>query len=212
MRILLVDDHFIFREGLASLLNGQPDMEVVDKTDSAKEAVRLAKEHNPDVILMDYVLPDGTGVTATQQILAWNPDCKIVIMTVHEDDAHFFSGISSGASGYLPKSIKVQDLFAFLRGIENGEAAVPGLMVSRMVKRLAEMQSNHNAAPSPISNLTPREREVLREINAGATNRAIAEHLCITERTVKAHVSNILAKLGLDNRHEAARFARRHGV
>jgi DNA-binding NarL/FixJ family response regulator len=212
MRILLVDDHFIFREGLASLLDSQPDMTVVGKTDSAEEAVRLAQEDNPDIILMDYVLPDGTGVEATRKILAKMPDCKIVIMTVHEDDAHFFSGISSGAVGYLPKRIKVQDLFEFLRGIQNGEAAVPGSFVSRIVKRFAEMQTNHETTPSPIAKLTPREREVLHEINAGASNRAIAEHLCITERTVKAHVSNILAKLGLESRHQAAHFARRHNM
>ncbi|MCA9942226.1 MAG: response regulator transcription factor [Ardenticatenaceae bacterium] len=209
MKIVLVDDHLIFREGVAGLLHSQPGIQVVGIASTVSQAIDLVQTHKPDLILMDYILPDGTGVEATKAILSQQPNSKIVFLSVHEDDEHLFAALRCGAIGYLPKSISFQELLAFLRGVERGEAALTRRMVTRMLK-----QFSHSAPPltASINKLTPREVDVLRELAVGMTNKNIAQKLAISEKTVKAHVGNIFKKLDIDNRLEAADLARRYNI
>lgn len=212
MRILLVDDHVLFRQGLASLLETQPDLDVVGNASNVTQAVKQARQLEPDVILMDYGLPDGTGLEATKTILQEQPDIKVVFMTVHDDEDRLIAAIRSGARGYLLKSVPVEELFSMLRGVERGDAAITPSMTGRLFDKMSLPRERRAVPQKLLATLTPRELQVLAEIETGATNREIAERLVISERTVKNHVSHILAKLSLDNRAQAARYARRiHG-
>jgi len=208
-RIVLVDDHVLFREGLVGLLDSQPGFEVIAQAGSVQEAINLACKLEPDIVLMDFGLPDGTGLDATQAILKCRPNIKIVFLTVHEEDDRLFAAIRSGAKGYLLKNVPISKLLSFLRGVERGEAAISPSMASRIFDEFARIEpSDFNV--SPPEELTTREIEVLKELVTGATNRIIAERLFIAENTVKNHVRNILTKLNLKNRREAADFARQH--
>lgn len=210
MRILLVDDHILFREGLASLLVAQPDFEVVGGANNVREAVAQARNFKPDLILMDFGLPDGTGLEATQAILAERPDTKVVFLTVHEDEEHLFAAIRGGAKGYLPKNIPVSELLNYLRLAEHGDPAMTPTLTGRVLKRFAQSRPRSLIPNADLANLTKREMEVLQEIVDGATNQEISVRLVISERTVKNHVSRILAKLNVKNRYEAAEFARQN--
>jgi len=212
MRILLVDDHVLFREGIASLIIAQPNLEIAATAETVAEAVELAQEVKPDVILMDFTLPDGTGLDATRAILAEQPEISIVFLTVHDDDERLFAAIRSGAKGYLLKNVTVTKLLDYLHGLERGEAAISRALTTRLMQRLAQLESMSSGQTYVCSDLTARELEILRELNSGATNREIADRLVISERTVKNHVSNILSKLNLRNRYQAASYARLHGL
>ncbi len=212
MRILLVDDHVLFREGIASILNNQPDLMVVGAAASVKEAVLYAENLMPDLILMDFTLPDGTGVDAAQAILKKQPTCSIVFLTMHEDGERLFEAISYGAKGYMLKNVPVSQLLDNIRGVERGEAAISPIMTTRLMNKIADTKPHLTIPSSQAKNLTGRELEILRELDTGASNREIATRLVISERTVKNHVSNILSKLNLKNRREAARYARHQGL
>lgn len=212
MKILIVDDHTLFREGLVSLIGQQPDLKVVGEAGSVQKALELARKHLPDMILMDFNLPDGTGLDATQAILAEYPQAKIVFLTIYEDDERLFSAIRSGAKGYLLKNIPVAKLLAALRGLERGEAALSRQMTSRVLNEFSQIPSVQMHSNSPFETLTSREREILRFLALGSTNQEIATRLVISENTVKNHVHNVLEKLGLRNRREAQDFARRNGL
>lgn len=211
MKILLVDDHVLFRQGLASLLETQPDLNVIGNASNVAEAVTLARKLRPDLILMDFGLPDGTGLDATRAILAEQPEMKIVFMTVHDDDDRLVAAVRSGARGYLHKSVPVEELFGFIRGVARGEAAITPAMVGRLFDKLSLAEQRRPVPDTLLATLTPRELDVLHEIETGATNRQIAQRLVISERTVKNHVSHILAKLNLKSRVEVAAYARRIG-
>lgn len=172
----------------------------------------MAQSLQPDLVLMDFGLPDGTGLDATKAILANQPEINIVFLTVHEEDDRLFAAIRSGAKGYLLKNVPVSKLLAFLRGIERGEVAISRAMTSRIFKEFARTQPGQETAQTLPTELTSRELEVIKELSTGASNREIAEHLFISENTVKNHVRNILAKLNLRNRREVADFAHRHGL
>ena len=205
MRILLVDDHALFREGVQGLLAAQPDLDVVGGASSVTEAIARARELRPDLILMDFGLPDGTGLDATMAILADLPQVKIVFLTFHDDDERLFAAIRAGAKGYLLKSVTSAELLAFLRGVGRGQAALTPVMTTRILDEFAR-QPRPPAHPQAVHNeLTPREREVLAQLATGASNHDIARRLVISENTVKNHVRSILAKLNLPNRREAAR-------
>ncbi len=212
MRILLVDDHVLFRDGLASLLSAQPHITIVGKAKSVSEAIQMAKSVQFDLILMDFSLPDGTGADAAHAILAEKSDSKIVFLTVHEGDERLFEAIRSGAKGYLLKNTPVEKLLQYLHGIERGEAAMSPKTTSRILEQFAKMKLQKKPIRSHINGLTTRELQILRELDSGDTNQQIASRLFISERTVKNHVSRILAKLSLRNRHEAADYARRFGL
>lgn len=201
MRILLVEDHILFQESLGRLLDAQSDMKVVGGATSVQEAIAKARQFKPDVILMDFTLPDGTGVDATGAILAELPATRIIFLTIHEEDQNIFEAVRHGAVGYLPKNITSSRLLSYLRGLEKGEVAIQPEFTARILKEFANMPVRESTEED-ISRLTPRQREILRELKTGATNRQIAARLVISEQTVKNHVSRVLKKLNLKSRHE----------
>ncbi|RPJ27534.1 MAG: DNA-binding response regulator [Chloroflexi bacterium] len=205
MRILLVEDHILFQESLGRLLDAQPDISVVGGATSMLEAVLKARELKPDVILMDFTLPDGTGVETTQTILGEQPAIKIIFLTIHEDDEKIFDAIRHGAVGYLPKNVTSSHMLAYLRGLELGEVAIPPAFTARILKEFARLPPREDVTAGATSRLTARQRDILRELKTGATNRQIAARLVISEQTVKNHVSRVLKKLNLKSRHELSK-------
>ena len=212
MRILIVDDHILFREGLSGLLRSQPDMQVVGECGNVQEAIECAVQIAPDVILMDFSLPDGPGLEATPAILAVRPQTQIIFLTVHEDDERLISAVRAGAKGYLLKNLSVNRLLAALRALEKGEVALSRTMMARILEEFVNTPPPTKQEPSPLIDLTAREIEVLQELAGGITNQEIANRLFISENTVKNHVHNILEKLNMDNRREAIDFARKNGL
>lgn len=202
MRILIVDDHNLFREGLAGLLAGQQDMTVVGQASCVKDAVAMAAELKPDVILMDFTMPDGTGLDATKAILLNQPSAKILFLTVHEDDELLFEALRRGAIGYLLKNVSAAQLLKMVRSIEQGEAALMPGMTLKIVNEFARRSGAHAPAQPALDHLSARELEVLEELRKGATNREIATRLFISENTVRNHVHSILAKLKLQSRSQ----------
>jgi len=205
-----VDDHVLFREGLANLIDAQPDFEIVGQAESVAEAIRKAHEIRPDLILMDFSLRDGTGLDATKAILSLHPEIKIVFLTVHEENDNLFSAIRSGAVGYLLKNVPISNLLSYLRGTTAGEAAITPTMTRQILDEFSRTKPQVQADEADIPELTNRELEVLRVLITGASNQEIANELTISVNTVKIHVSNILAKLELSNRRQLISYARRH--
>jgi len=212
MRILIVDDHILFREGLAGLLRSQPDTAVIGECGTVAEAIELSLRLKPDVILMDFSLPDGTGLDATRAILAKEPETQIIFLTVHDNDERLIAAMRAGAKGYLLKNLSVSKLLASLRALERGEAAISRKMMARILEEFALSTPASGQPLSPLIGLTSREIEVLRELSDGITNQEIAGRLYISENTVKNHIHNILEKLHLNNRREAIDFARKQGL
>jgi DNA-binding NarL/FixJ family response regulator len=212
VRVLVVDDHVLFREGLISLLTPEPQFDVVGEAGSVQQAIVLARKHKPDLVLMDFNLPDGTGLEATQVILTEQPACKIVFLTAYETDEKLLSAIRLGAKGYMLKNVPVTSLLASLRSLERGEPAISRAMVGRILDEFSRGESPRSGAPEQLGKLSPREMEVLSELSSGAGNLEIANNLFISTNTVKHHIRSILDKLELKNRSEAAQFARQHGL
>ena len=213
IRVLLADDHSLFREGLCGILNTLPDFEVVGEANDGLEVMVKARELTPDLIIMDVSMPGCNGVEATQKIKAELPRTTIVMLTVSDDDEQLFEAIKSGAQGYLLKSIRSRDLINMLRGAVRGEAAISPTLGGRMLdefRRLAQQPARQSG--EDVAVLTGREQEVLGLVAGGATDMEIAEALCLSVHTVKSHMRNILAKLHLSHRHEAAQFALREGL
>lgn len=207
LRVVIVDDHALLRAGVANLLDEQPDFEVVAEVGSVAGALEAVRTSRPDVVLMDYGLPDGNGLDATREILAEYPETKVVLLTVHEEDDLLFSAVRSGAKGYLLKNISAKDMLAKLRGLAQGEAAISPDQTTRILSEFARTAPTVATAQEETNPLTERELEVLRLLTAGASNREIGAKLHISVHTVKNHVHNILDKLGVDNRHAAAEQA-----
>lgn len=210
IKILIVDDHVIVRDGLISLFNQQPDLQVVGEAGSLREAVDKTFLLKPDLVLMDISLPDGNGLEAARSIIAHLPKTKIIILTVHESDDMLFSAISSGAKGYLLKSTPVKRLIASIRAVMHGEAAVSPAMMSRILDEFYRMARTTEASEDNAINLTRRERQVLRLLGRGTDNQQIANDLFISKNTVKNHLQNIRAKLNLRTRRELIKFAQAH--
>lgn len=209
MKIIIVDDHVLFREGLASIIRSELDIEIAGMAGTVREAVEMARTIKPDIILMDFGLPDGTGAEATRLILGEHPECKIVFLTMSEEDEDLFAAIRSGAKGYLLKNMRPQKLVAALRSVQQGESALSRSMTLRLMEELSRTKKLDYAADIT---LTRREIDVLRAIAAGLSNLEISKHLFISENTVKSHVHSILEKLNLSDRKEAADYARKHGL
>ena len=208
MRILVVDDHLLFRQGIASLIDRWAGMTVVGDAGSVAEAVDEARRLKPDVVLMDFMLPDGTGLEATKAILAERPSTKIVFLTVHAEDERLLQAIRRGAKGYLLKNTSVTELVAYLRGVGRGEPALPPDAMARVMEAYAHAPVGDGPEADLLEQLTARQMEVLRELKEGATNKEIASKLVISEQTVKNHVGRILRTLNVRSRHEAGRIAR----
>lgn len=209
MKILIVDDHVLFREGLAAIIRPQADIEIAGMAGGVREAITAAAEHKPDVILMDFNLPDGTGVDAARTILDGDSSCKIIFLTMSEDDDDLFAAIRSGAKGYLLKNIHPPELISAIRSVQNGESALSQGMTMRLMEELSRSKKQGRPAENT---LTLRELDVLRAVASGMSNQEIGSHLYISENTVKFHVHSVLAKLNLTDRKEAANFARIHGL
>jgi DNA-binding NarL/FixJ family response regulator len=201
-RLLLVDDHALFREGLIALLSYDDDFAVVGEAEDAESAIKQAHTVQPDIVLMDIELPGEDGVSATQRLKLEMPDLTIVMLTVHDDSQTLFEAIKAGAQGYLVKNVRSRELLEQLRGIARGEAAISRRMASRILEDI-------RGQPEPFGpgeELTARELEVLELVAARLSNAEIAERLVISEHTVKNHMKSILAKLHLHNRHHAAAY------
>ncbi len=212
MRLLIVDDHILFREGLAAIIKAEPDIEVVGLAESVQEAIKLANDTHPDVILMDFELQDGSGVDATRAILKEQPGCKIIFLTVFTDDQKLLSAVRSGAKGYLLKNSRPSKLIAALRSVYEGESALSPGMTLRIMEELARTKEPEKTAGAAFAKLTQREKDVLLELASGSTNQEIAQRLFLSENTVKYHIHSILEKLNLSDRKAAANYAREYGL
>jgi two-component system, NarL family, response regulator LiaR len=203
--LLLVDDHAIVRRGLRAYLSLQPDLEIVGEAESGEAGVALAATTLPHVVLMDLLMPGGIdGIEATRRIRAVSPSTQVIVLTSYADDERVFPAIKAGALSYLLKDTGPEELVRAVRGAARGEAVLHPSVAARLMQEITS-----DPAPSPLDELTEREREVLTCIAQGMSNKEIADHLVIGERTVKTHVSNVLGKLHLADRTQAAIYALR---
>jgi DNA-binding NarL/FixJ family response regulator len=202
LRVLIADDHRLFRQGLNSLMNTRPDLvRVVGQAETGGEAIRLALELHPDLVLMDIYMPQGDGLQAARAIRRRMPDTQIVMLTASESDQHFQEAIQAGAAGYLLKNLDADELFELIEGVDRGEAALTRAMATRLLKSVAGRVADNEKGEET---LTAREIDVLRLLARGASNPQIAVDLGIS---VKTHISHILTKLQLENRTQAATYA-----
>ncbi|MCL4488204.1 MAG: response regulator transcription factor [Chloroflexi bacterium] len=211
MRVLLADDHPLFRDGLAALLRAR-GMEVVGEASNGLEALEKARALKPELVLMDVNMPQMNGLEATRLIKTEMPETKIVILTVSDDDEVLFEAIKSGAQGYLLKSLQSQAFFELLNGVAQGEAPISRGLATKILGEFARHLQQDAAQSSNKEDLTDREKEVLRLVAEGSTNRDIAVKLNVTENTVKYHLKNILEKLHLRNRAQAVAYAMQTGL
>jgi NarL family two-component system response regulator LiaR len=206
IRVLIVDDHAVVREGLRSFLELQEGIEVVAEAGDGAEAVELAPKVRPDVVLMDLVMPNLDGLEAMRRLKESAPAARVIVLTSFLDDDHLLPAIRSGAAGYLLKNAQPQELARAIRAADAGEALIDPAVAARLVEVLADDEPRGTK-----ERLTPREREVLELIGRGLSNKRIALELGIAEKTAKTHVSNLLGKLGLADRTQAALYAARLG-
>jgi NarL family two-component system response regulator LiaR len=210
IRVLVADDHTLFRQGLIGLMETREDLiQVVGEAATGREAVELAERLRPDVVLMDIFMPDGNGLEATAAIRARLPNTQVVMLTSSESDAHLYQAVHLGASGYLLKSLDTERVFELLAGLMRGEVAMTPEMASRLLKGIAKRSTDTDKGEEP---LTERELIVLRLVATGASNQDIADQLCLSVHTVKTHIRNILDKLQLENRTQAANYAMDRGL
>lgn len=212
IRVLVVDDHDLFRTGLASLLASQPDIEVVAQASGGRMGVRLAEELRPDVVLMDLRMPDLDGPGATRQILALHPATRVLVLTVASDSADVESALEAGATGFMAKDTPIDTVVVAVRAAAQGVAWLSPRAAELVLGRVRQRSVEQQPEPGSLDQLSARELDVLRLIARGKENAEIAETLNISPRTAKNHVSNILAKLGLPGRVQAAIYAVRRGL
>jgi DNA-binding NarL/FixJ family response regulator len=212
IRVLMVDDHDLFRTGLSSLLAAQSDIEVVAQASGGRMAVRLADELRPDVVLMDIRMADLGGVAATREILDRHPSSRVLALTVVSDDADVEAVVRAGACGFLAKDTPVEGIVVAIRAAAQGVAWLSPRAAEVVLARLRRDDAEPDFGSVPIEELSPRELAVLRLIARGLENSQIAAELGISPRTAKNHISNILAKLGLPSRVQAAVYAVRRGL
>lgn len=207
--ILIVDDHKVVRRGVRAFLETQPDLGVVGESESGTAALKLVEEFAPDVVLMDLVMPKMDGVEATRQIKQMSPRTQVIVLTSYHQDEYIFPAIRAGALSYLLKDAEPEELADAVRKAAQGEAVLHPRVAARVVQELHGARSD---TPNAFTELSDRELQVLRLIADGMNNANIAETLIISEKTVKSHVSNILSKLHLADRTQAAVYAWREGV
>jgi NarL family two-component system response regulator LiaR len=209
IRVLVVDDHKVVREGMQFLLDQEPGIEVVGQCADGREAVEAVGRLRPNVVLLDLLMPGMDGLTALRCIKDVSPITQVVVLTSHTGEEHMFDAIKAGATSYLLKTAGARDVIDAVRAAAQGESLLDPSVAARV---LQELRRPAPRSPTPGSQLTPREMEVLTLVARGRSNRAIAEELFIGEETVKTHMSNILAKLHLDDRTQAAVYALRLGL
>jgi NarL family two-component system response regulator LiaR len=207
--VLIVDDHSVVRQGVRGYLEAQPDISIAGEAASGEEAVRLAADQVPDVVLMDLVMPGMDGVEATRRVRRVSPRSQVVVLTSYHEDVHIFPAIKAGALSYLLKDVGPGELAAAVRAAAQGEATLHPHVATRVMQ---ELRGARREVPNPFAELTDRELEVMRLVAEGLSNAKIAERLVLSEKTVKGYVSNILSKLHLADRTQAAVFAWREGM
>jgi two-component system NarL family response regulator len=200
IRVLVVDDHFVVRMGLRAVIDAEPDMAVVAEANGGERAVQLFREHNPDITLMDLRMPLTSGVEATRAIREDSPNARVIVLTTYDGDEDIFRALNAGARAYLLKDVSREELLDVIRGVHAGQRRIPPAIGARLAESM------------PRSELTPRELEVLGLVVRGLSNRKIGDALSITEGTVKIHMNNILSKMGVEDRTQAATTAVRRGI
>ena len=212
IKILVVDDHALFRKGLVSLLEDLPEFKVVGEASNGCEAIEAAKTLEPDLIFMDINMPECDGLEATKKIKEILPSIKIVMLTASEEDQYLFEAMKIGAQGYLLKDLELKQFLELLQTISKGEAILSSTMATKIFKEFNKNENESKTADSSVDELTDRETTILKYVAEGFLNKEIADQLGISENTVKIHLRNILEKLHLKNRIQAAVYAVRQGI
>lgn len=207
--VLLVDDHAVVRQGVRTFLETQADLSVVGEAGSGEEALGLATQHVPDVVLMDLIMPDMDGVEATRRVKQVSPRSQVVVLTSYHEDEHIFPALKAGALSYVLKDLSAEELAEAVRKAARGEAVLHPRVAARVIK---ELQGLRPDKVNPFTELSERELEVLKLIADGMSNAEMAAKLVLSEKTIKGHVSNILSKLHLVDRTQAAVYAWREGI
>lgn len=219
--VLLADDHKLFREGLKRILNMEPDLEVIGECADGNQVLEFCKRRKPDVVLLDINMPAANGVVTTEKLLEQHPDIKIIILSIHDDESYVFETLRKGASGYLLKDMEAESLIEAIRTVAEGNAYIHPKVTGKLINQLRRMtyldeigaaSSRETAPKPPVHNpLTKREIEVLKLMAQGKSNKMIGEHLFISEKTVKNHVSSILQKMEVEDRTQAVIYSIKYG-
>jgi DNA-binding NarL/FixJ family response regulator len=210
IRVVVVDDHPLFREGVANIIGNEADLEVVGQGASADEAIKLAHDLLPDVILLDVDMP-GNGIEAARKIAQVYPVIKMIVLTVSETEEHLVSAIKAGAKAYILKGVAGRELIRILRGVLAGESYVPPALAATLLIEMSKPVARARSSDENLDELTEREHEILELLSKGLSNKEIGEKLFLTEKTIKHYVTNILQKLQVRNRVEAALLAQKSG-
>jgi two-component system nitrate/nitrite response regulator NarL len=208
IHVVIADDHTLFREGLAGIIAGAEDFEVVGQAGTMEEAVQLAHDLLPDIILLDIDMPGG-GLEAARIVAEEFPVTRIVILTSSEEDDHLIRALKLGARAYVLKGVAARELIRILRAVQAGESYVPPMLAASLLLEMREAHSQQKQSTSPLDELTARERQILESLAAGLSNKEIGEQLFLSEKTVKHYMTNILQKLQVRNRVEAALLAQK---
>jgi DNA-binding NarL/FixJ family response regulator len=211
-RVVIADDDALMRAGIAELLAGEPEIEVVGHASTGQEAVDRARRLEPDVVLMDVRMPDMDGIEATRAVMRIAPGTRVVILTTFEQDDYIFGALRAGASGFLLKRSRPEELIAAVHSVAAGDSLLSPSVTRRVVERMARQPTPDLANRAKLEELTPREREVLELVAGGRSNREIAELLVVEEATVRSHIRRILMKLGLRDRVQIVIFAYETGI
>jgi DNA-binding NarL/FixJ family response regulator len=212
VRVLLVDDDELMRAGLRAILSSDQSIRVVGEASSGRAAISAVRAYAPDLVLMDVRMPDLDGIAATRQVLAASPDLKVVILTTFEEDEYIFGALSAGASGFLLKRTRPEELLSAIHTVAAGDSLLSPSVTRIVIDRMTRVPAPEESPREGLGELTAREREVLELVADGRSNGQIADALFISRKTASVHVSNILAKLGVSTRGEAAAVAYRNGV
>ena len=204
LTLLVVDDHEVVRQGLASMLDRRPEFQVVAEAGTVAESIAMAKRFQPDLVVMDVRLPDGSGIEACREIRAELPATRVVMLTSYPDEEAVIAAIVAGASGYLLKQVRARDLVAALEAVGRGESLLDPAVTGKVLERMRRIATNDE--PDELTGLTQQERKILALVAQGKTNKEIAAEVFLSDKTVKNYVSSILAKLNLERRAQAAAF------
>ena len=210
LTLLIVDDHEVVRQGLVAMLGRRPEFQVVGEAGTVAEAVAAARRFEPNLVVMDVRLPDGSGIEACREIRAELPDTRVVILTSYPDEDAVLSAIVAGASGYLLKQVRARDLVAALQAVGRGESLLDPAVTGRVLERVRRIATG--AATDELSALTSQEQKILMLVAEGKTNKEIAADVFLSDKTVKNYVSSILSKLNLERRAQAAAFVAKHRI